>query len=213
MTRTRTLTLRRVPDATLERLRARAAAHRRSLNGELLDILDHAVRGELAPDDASGEGAAVSSAGRVREAAATYAEALSAGATAGDAVTQAEPARAEPDLLEQIDPVAIAAVCRRFHIRWLAVFGSHARGDARPDSDVDVVVDFAPGRTPGFGIVRVAHALRPVFGGRRVDLVTRRGLAPRLRDRVVASARTLYDAGVPAGAEEQSASGARDAAR
>jgi predicted nucleotidyltransferase len=72
------------------------------------------------------------------------------------------------------------------------VFGSHARRDARPDSDVDVVVDFAPGATPGLGIVRVADALRPVLGGRRVDLVTRRGLAPRLREQILSGARTLY---------------------
>jgi hypothetical protein len=60
---------------------------------------------------------------------------------------------------------------------------------------VDVLVDFEPGLTPGFGIVRVAEALGPIFGGRRVDLVTRRGLAPRLRDGIVASARALYAAG------------------
>jgi hypothetical protein len=85
-------------------------------------------------------------------------------------------------------------VCRRHHIRWLAVFGSHARGDARPESDVDVVVDFEPGMTPGLGIVRVAEALRSVFGGRRVDLVTHRGLSPRLRGRVLATALVLYGA-------------------
>jgi predicted nucleotidyltransferase len=48
--------------------------------------------------------------------------------------------------------------------------------------------------TPGFGIIRVAEALRPVFDGQRVDLVTRRGLAPRLRDSILASARSLYAA-------------------
>jgi predicted nucleotidyltransferase len=100
-----------------------------------------------------------------------------------------------PTLPDLVDRDALAAACRRHHIQWLAVFGSHARGDARPESDVDVLVDFAPGMTPGFGIVRVAEALRPIFGGRRVDLVTRRGLAPRLRDGIVASARALYAAG------------------
>jgi hypothetical protein len=102
-----------------------------------------------------------------------------------------EPATAIPDAVHRD---ALAAVCRRHHIRWLAVFGSHARGDARPESDVDVVVDFEPGMTPGLGIVRVAEALRSVFGGRRVDLVTRRGLSPRLRGRVLATALVLYGA-------------------
>jgi uncharacterized protein len=97
-------------------------------------------------------------------------------------------------LLDAVDRDALAGSAGSIGIRWLAVFGSHARGDARPDSDVDVVVEFAPGMTPGLGIIRVADALRPVLGGRRVDLVTRRGLAPRLRDRILAEARELYAA-------------------
>ncbi|MDH3498438.1 MAG: nucleotidyltransferase family protein [Gemmatimonadota bacterium] len=88
----------------------------------------------------------------------------------------------------------LAAVCRRHHIRWLAMFGSAARGEARPESDVDLVVEFEPGMTPGFGIVRVAEALRPAFGGRPVDLVTRRGLSPRLRERILADAVPLHGA-------------------
>jgi predicted nucleotidyltransferase/plasmid stability protein len=169
----RTLTVRGVSDATLDRLRTRAAASRRSLNGELLTILDHAAAGES--------------------------NRSSAGARPDLAVREATPAYAElaeraPNLLANLDTAALTEVCARHHIVWLAVFGSHARGDARPDSDVDVVVDFAPGMTPGFGIVRVADALRPVFGGRRVDLVTRRGLAPRLRDRLLSDARTLHAA-------------------
>jgi predicted nucleotidyltransferase len=48
--------------------------------------------------------------------------------------------------------------------------------------------------TPGLGIMAIAEALRPVFGGRRVDLVTRRGLSPRFLDRVLAGAVTLHGA-------------------
>lgn len=168
---TRTLTVRGVPDATLRRLRRQAEANRRSLNGELLVLL------ESAPSGAAGSAAEVVA---VREPA-----------------SPAYRARRdrEPTLLERVDRDALAAVCRRYHIRWLAVFGSHARGDARSGSDVDVLVDFEPGMTPGFGIVRVAEALRPLFGGRPVDLVTRRGLAPRLRDGILASARVLHAAG------------------
>jgi predicted nucleotidyltransferase len=168
--KTRTLTVRGVPDATLRRLRRQAETNRRSLNGELLVMLD------ATPAGAPGPSAEVVS---VRE-----------------PTSPADVASWErmPTPMELVDQDALAAVCRRHHIRWLAVFGSHARGDARPDSDVDVLVDFEPGMTPGFGIVRVAEALRPIFG-RRVDLVTRRGLAPRLRDDIVASARVLHAAG------------------
>jgi len=166
---TRTLTVRGVPDATLKRLRARAVANRRSLNGELLEILD---------------------------AAAAEAPSRSAAAAVREPATAPYPARAssQTPLIPSVDREALVAVCHRHHVTWLAVFGSHARGTARPDSDVDVVVDFAPGKTPGFGMVRVAAALRPVFGGRRVDLVTRRGLSPRLRDAILNSARTLHAA-------------------
>lgn len=166
----RTLTVRGIPDATLERLRGRAALNRRSLNGELLAILD-AVAATV-PEQSP-------RAPMVREAAtAPY-----AGET-----------EREPGLLAMVDHGALADVCRRHHIRWLAVFGSQARGDARPESDVDVVVDFAPGKTPGFALVRVAEALRPLFGGRRVDLLTRRGLSPRLCEQILSSARVLHGA-------------------
>jgi hypothetical protein len=167
---TRTVTIRGVPDATLKALRARGTANHRSLNGELLFLLEGVAAGSSGPNPT-----------RVRAAAAEP--------YAGTAPP--EPATA---LSEAVDREALAAVCRRHHINWLAVFGSHAQGDARPDSDVDVVVDFEPGMTPGLGIVRVAEALRPVFGGRRVDLVTRRGLSPRLRGRVLATALVLYGA-------------------
>jgi uncharacterized protein len=174
----RSLTIRGIPDAVLARLRARAAREHRSLNGEVLSILARA-----AEDDASCQRAAT-----VRETAPVYGRAER---EAGSAATR--PA-AGTSLLDAVDRDALAGVCRRHGIRWLAVFGSHARGDARPDSDVDVVVEFAPGMTPGLGIIRVADALRPVLGGGRVDLVTRRALASRLRQRILSEARELYAA-------------------
>jgi uncharacterized protein len=177
---TRSLTIRGIPDFVLARLRDRAAAHHRSLNGEVLAILAAAAE-EEAPSSVTARQVVA-----VREAAAAYAMAAPPGRDASGT-----PAAS---LLDVVDRPALRAVCRRHHIRWLAVFGSHARGDERGDSDVDVVVEFEPGRTPGLGIIRVAEALRPVFGGRRVDLVTRRGLSPRLRDHILSEARELYAA-------------------
>ena len=59
---------------------------------------------------------------------------------------------------------------------------------------MDLVVEFEPGMTPGLAIETVAEALRSVLGGRRVDLVTRRGLSPRLRERILATAVPLHGA-------------------
>jgi hypothetical protein len=85
----------------------------------------------------------------------------------------------------------IAEICRRHHIRRLALFGSVLTEEFRPDSDVDMLVEFEPGKTPGlefFGIQRELSALV----GRQVDLNTYRDLSRYFRDEVVAEARTIY---------------------
>jgi uncharacterized protein len=66
----------------------------------------------------------------------------------------------------------LAEFCRRWQIRELALFGSVLREDFRPESDVDVLVTFAPGASWGlFDHVRMEDELSHLFG-RRVDLVT-----------------------------------------
>lgn len=88
----------------------------------------------------------------------------------------------------------LADVCRRHHIRELAVFGSAARGDAHPDSDIDLLVDFAPSARIGFiALSRLNRDLEALFG-RRVDVVTKRGLNPRIRDSVLAEAEVVFAA-------------------
>ena len=87
----------------------------------------------------------------------------------------------------------IAEVCQRYHIRTLALFGSVLRADFAPDSDVDVLVEFEPGRTPGyFTLARIARELSPLLGGREVDIRTPNGLSPYFRDEVVTSAYPVY---------------------
>ncbi len=72
----------------------------------------------------------------------------------------------------RIDDQVLSAFCQRHHIRWLALFGSALRPeDFRPDSDLDVLVDFEPGHVPGFAFVDLADELS-VLLGRRVDLHT-----------------------------------------
>jgi predicted nucleotidyltransferase len=92
-----------------------------------------------------------------------------------------------------VDRAAIAEFCRRHHIRKLAFFGSVLRDDFRPDSDVDVLVEFEPGHTPGF--IRLAgmeFELSDLLGGRKVDMRTPEDLSRYFRNDVVASAEVQY---------------------
>ena len=93
------------------------------------------------------------------------------------------------------DRQKLADFCRRNYIKSLAFFGSVLREDFRPDSDVDVLVEFEPGHTPGLAFIRMEAELSELLGGRKVDLVTPRFLNPRVRDRVLAQAATQYAAG------------------
>ncbi len=93
-----------------------------------------------------------------------------------------------------IDQSRLAELCRRYRIRRLSLFGSVLRDDFRTDSDVDVLVEFESGCTPGLAIADIEDQLSALFGGRRVDLVTVRSLHPLIRDRVLDSAIVQYAA-------------------
>jgi uncharacterized protein len=85
--------------------------------------------------------------------------------------------------------------CRKNGIARLSLFGSVLREDFGPESDVDVLVEFEEGRTPGFfGIARMQEELTELFD-RKVDLRTPGDLSPYFRDRVVASASVQYAGG------------------
>ena len=94
-----------------------------------------------------------------------------------------------------IDRERIADLCRRHHIRKLALFGSVLSDDFRPDSDIDVLVDFEPDQVVGFRIFDIEDELSQILGGHRVDLVREKYLNRRLRDRVLATAETQYAEG------------------
>jgi predicted nucleotidyltransferase len=89
----------------------------------------------------------------------------------------------------------LAAFCRRRHIRRLSFFGSVLRDDFRPDSDVDVLVEFDPDHTPGLAIVDIEDELSRLLGGRRVDLVNPKYINPRLKDRILRDAVVQYEQG------------------
>ena len=86
------------------------------------------------------------------------------------------------------DHEQLAVLCRRHHIARLSLFGSVLTAEFSPDSDVDVLVEFARGHTPGLAIADLEDELSALFGGRRVDVVTERSLHRLIRDRVLASA-------------------------
>ena len=93
----------------------------------------------------------------------------------------------------EVDGRALAAICDRYGIAELKVFGSRARGTARPDSDIDVLYALRPGRKLGWEIEQLSEELSELFG-RKVDLVSARALNPLLRSAVLAEARLLYAA-------------------
>ena len=67
----------------------------------------------------------------------------------------------------------LEALARKHHIHRLSLFGSAARGELRPDSDIDLLVEFEPGKAPSLGrMVTMQDEFSGLFNGRRVDLVT-----------------------------------------
>jgi uncharacterized protein len=89
----------------------------------------------------------------------------------------------------------LAAFCRKNHVAKLSLFGSVLRDDFNPDSDVDVLVEFEEGHTPGFfGLARMEEKLSELFG-RKVDLRTPQDLSRHFRDEVTRSAAVQYARG------------------
>jgi uncharacterized protein len=82
--------------------------------------------------------------------------------------------------------------CRQHHIQSLSLFGSVLRPDFKPESDIDVLVEFQPGKTPGFlKLAGMEEELSILIGGRKVDLRTPRDLSPHFRERVLKEAKVL----------------------
>ena len=85
----------------------------------------------------------------------------------------------------------IEAFCRANGIRRLALFGSVLRDDFRPDSDVDVLVEFQPGVRVGLAFIRMQDELSAILGP-KVDLNTPGTVSKYFRDEVLHEAETLY---------------------
>ena len=93
-----------------------------------------------------------------------------------------------------VDREKIAEFCRRHHIRKLALFGSVLRDDFRPDSDVDVLVEFEPGASAGFLRLAGMELELSDIVGQKVDLRTAAELSRYFRDEVLKIAEVQYAA-------------------
>lgn len=87
----------------------------------------------------------------------------------------------------------VAAFCRRNRIRRLSLFGSVLRDDFGPDSDIDVLVEFEEGHTPGLAFFGMARELEALLG-REVDFLTEGFLNKYIKEAVLAEATPIYDA-------------------
>jgi len=92
-----------------------------------------------------------------------------------------------------VEATRLESFCVRHAVTRLSLFGSALAGRARPDSDIDLLVEFEPGARPTlFDLAAMEEELSLLLGGRRVDLRTPGELSRYFRDEVVRSAEVQY---------------------
>lgn len=84
--------------------------------------------------------------------------------------------------------------CRKHHIRKLSLYGSALRGELRPESDIDLLVEFDPGHVPGLITLAGMEIEFTEMLGRKVDLRTPQDLSRYFRDQVIKVAEAQYEA-------------------
>lgn len=91
-------------------------------------------------------------------------------------------------------PIAkIKQFCQKYHINKFALFGSVLRNDFTPNSDIDVLVEFQSGYTPGFiKLHQIQEEISQLFEGREIDLVTPKFLNYQIRDRILSEMEVCY---------------------
>lgn len=96
----------------------------------------------------------------------------------------------------RIDESTLARFCERNHIRRLSLFGSQLKGTARPDSDIDLLVEFDADAHPTFlDLAQIEIELSQALGGKKVDVRTPEDLSRFFRNEVVSMAEVQYVAG------------------
>lgn len=91
-----------------------------------------------------------------------------------------------------INEQALEELCRQNAVRKLSVFGSFARGEERPDSDIDLIVEFSEPKGL-FGLIELENQLSDLLG-RKVDLLTEQSVSPYIRNFIRRDLRVLFDA-------------------
>lgn len=112
-------------------------------------------------------------------------------AQAGINIPKGEPVARNRNIT--VPKARVAEFCQRNHISSFCLFGSVLRQDFRPDSDIDVLVEFELGHVPGlFGIFDMEHELSRIFGGRKIDIRTPKDLSRYFREEILATAELHY---------------------
>jgi hypothetical protein len=95
-----------------------------------------------------------------------------------------------------VDQRALRRFCELHRVRRLSLFGSHLKGTARADSDIDLLVEFLPEARPTLlDVAQMEIELSQLLGGRQVDLRTAQDLSRHFRDEVLRTAEPQYVAG------------------
>lgn len=92
-----------------------------------------------------------------------------------------------------LDESVLARLCQAHRIRRLSLFGSQLKGTARPDSDIDLLVEFEPDAHPTFfDLAQIEIELSQALGGKKVDVRTAEDLSRHFRNEVVRTAEVQY---------------------
>ena len=94
----------------------------------------------------------------------------------------------------KVDRASLEEVCARYRVKELSLFGSVVRGELRPESDIDILVEFQPAARVGLIQFELLAEELESLAGRKVDIVTKRGLKPWIRSEVLRDARLIYAA-------------------
>lgn len=86
----------------------------------------------------------------------------------------------------------VAPVMRKYGIKRASLYGSFARGNERPDSDVDLLIDFGTGSMGMFAYMRLVNEMERVLH-RKVDIVTRESMSPYMRPSIEKDLTTIYE--------------------